>query len=207
MRNTVIAFSVAVAAITGLAVALPTPQPSLKATPNVKITVGDGHGSGFHIGQGYAFTAAHVVGKATKVNVLLSDGTKSEAEVLWINAARDVALLRLKTTKLQAVNLSCRTPAKGEAVEAAGNPLNLEFVSTWGKVAGKPMKYGRWEKVVPLNMTIVPGQSGGALFSETGYVVGLNVGVMVFPMGFGGSMVGIGYAVPGSTLCELLAKV
>lgn len=180
---------------------------TISPEPMLKIELPNGHGSGFHVGGGYVFTAAHVVKGEAKVEVLASDGQKDTAEVLWVNEKRDVALLRMEKLRTKSARLSCVVPTAGDAVEARGNPTNLTFISTWGQVAGKALSVGPWEKVVPVSMTIVPGQSGGPLYDRAGRVVGMNVGVMVVPLGFGGSLVGIGYSVPGSTLCELLAKV
>lgn len=178
-----------------------------QAEPMLKIIVADGHGSGFHIGHGYVLTAAHVVGAQKVVKTLNSLRGTGEAEVLWSNTNYDVALLRIRGEALPAAaTLSCRAPRPGESVEARGNPLNLEFVSTWGKVAGAKLGFGPWRALVPMNIAIVPGQSGGPLYDANGYVVGMNVGVMVVPTGFSGSLVGIGYAVPGSALCEVMGR-
>lgn len=64
----------------------------------VKVIVGNGHGSGVNIGDGYIVTAAHVVGNEKVVRV---KGRwpfaifETDAEVLWSNPAYDVALLRI----------------------------------------------------------------------------------------------------------------
>jgi S1-C subfamily serine protease len=178
---------------------------TVKAEPMVKVVLENGHGSAFHIGDGYYFTAAHVVGALSEVEILDSEGQTHKAEVLWSNRARDVALLR-SAHLVEAANLSCRTPNPGEVVEARGNPANLNFISTWGRVGGKPLAVGPWRNVVPVSMTIIPGMSGGPAYDADGFVVGLNVGVVVVPFGFGGSLVGVGYIVPGRTLCDLLTR-
>lgn len=207
MRKALYAGLAVFAFAVGIATAAGRETSQAVADPMVKILVGQGHGSGFHVGNGYVFTAAHVVDGATMVNILADNGAKDEAEVLWVNTARDVALVKLKTLRPAVDNLSCRVPTRGEHVEAKGNPRNLEFVSTWGQVAGSALKLDPWLQVVPLSVSIVPGQSGGPLYDTSGRVVGMNVGVMVAQVGFSGSLVGIGYAVPGSVLCDLLAKV
>lgn len=206
MRKTVSACLGVLAVAFGMAAAASHEAQQI-SEPMLKINVGNGHGSGFHVGNGYVFTAAHVVKGRAEAEVVAADGSKDTAEVLWINEKRDVALLKTAKLRPQTAQLSCIVPAEGQKVVARGNPNNLTFVSTYGQVAGKPISLGPWSQVVPLSMTIVPGQSGGPLYDAHGRVVGMNVGVMVFPFGFGGSLAGIGYAVPGSTLCELLAKV
>ena len=190
-------------AVAGITANHATPLPE----PTLKVIVLDGHGSGVHVGNGFAFTAAHVVGDQTTTKVKTSDGAIDDATVLWVNKERDVALIKLAHIRPAAANLSCRTPTPGEAVEARGNPNDLEFVSTYGRVGGKPLGYAHWLNVVPLSMSVVVGQSGGPLFDANGSVVGLNVASMVAQVQIFPSFVGIGYAVPGTTLCELLAKV
>jgi S1-C subfamily serine protease len=57
------------------------------------------------------------------------------------------------------------------------------------------------------DITTVPGQSGGPVLNADGKVVGITVGVMRVPMGFASaSYVGVGFIVPGKTICNLLAR-
>lgn len=173
------------------------------ATAHVMLSDATGHGSGVHIGNGYIITAAHVAGANKTMAAKASDGSTREAAVLWSNDKYDIALLRVPDPQnLAVVPLSCETPARGEKIRAFGNPIDLEFVWTSGEVVGVPISYGPWPSVVPVNMTIVPGQSGGADLNDDGEVVGISVGVMVSSFG----MAGIGYIVPASTVCMLLAR-
>lgn len=173
----------------------------------VKVLPKQGHGSGVHIGDGYILTAAHVVNAEASVDLLADDGSKQKAEVLWVNKAYDIALLKAsKPRKLGVSELSCRTANPGEAIVAKGNPGSIEFVSTWGRVAGTVRTVGPWRAVLVTNIAVIPGQSGGPVYDRRGYVVGITVGVMVAPIGFSGSLVGVGYAVPGSAVCSLMAR-
>lgn len=206
MRKIVFAGLAVLAVAFGVGAAA-THEAQLAPEPMLKINVGESHGSGFHVGDGFVFTAAHVVKGVAEVEVEAANGAKDRAEVLWVNEKRDAALLKTKTLRTRTAALSCTVPAPGEMVEARGNPNNLSFVSTCGQVAGKPLAVEPWSTVVPVSITIVPGQSGGPLYNSNGEVVGMTVGVMLAPVGFVESLVGIGYSVPGVTLCELLAKV
>jgi len=201
----------ALIAVVALAAALLTacslPARHAPADAMVKVITKGGHGSGFHIGNGYLITAAHVVGVAEKVSLKTSLGGSTEAEVLWSNKAYDIALLRLSgPAELQTAPLVCRVPQIGEAITAKGNPVTAEFITVWGRVAGSEREMGPWRSVVVTNIATVPGQSGGPVFDAGGNVIGVTVGVMASPVGFSVSLVGIGYVVPARAVCDLLAR-
>jgi S1-C subfamily serine protease len=175
---------------------------AVPASSHVKVLPEKGHGSGTHIGNGYVLTAAHVVGKATTVTVQGDNGASFEAEVLWANHAYDVALLRVDAgAALGVTPLSCAPNFAGQKVRAFGNPQMWEFVYTSGEVIGPPREHGPWASVLPMDMTIIPGQSGGALVAD-GHVVGIAVGVMV--QGYG--LAGVSYAVPAKIACDLMGR-
>lgn len=171
------------------------------------LTKSGGHGSGFHIGDGYIITATHVVKDADKLQLKTSLGGTAEAEVLWANKAYDIALLRLTgPVNLETAPLSCRVPEVGETIVAKGNPAADEFVTVWGRIAGREREFGPWRSVVVTDIAVVPGQSGGPVLDSSGNVIGVTVGVLTAPIGFGVSLVGVGYAVPGKAVCDLLAR-
>lgn len=191
--------------IAALGIAYPLDRPNMRG-PIVKLIVNGGHGSGVHIGEGYIVTAAHVV--QGKLTAKLDDETVLETETLWVNEAYDIALLRIKDYSLVAsVNLACRVPAINEDVFARGNPLRMEWITTRGWIAGTPMEVvPAWKSVVPLSLPLAGGMSGGGLFDRAGNLVGILVGAPLQRIGFGSSLVGIGYAVDGKSICNLLAR-
>jgi S1-C subfamily serine protease len=179
------------------------PAPAIAAT--VKVTTATGHGSGVHIGNGLILTAAHVVAKHDTATVKTTDDTRG-AEVLWASAAYDVALLTTSSSDLQSLPLSCVTPDVGTPVTAYGNPLGMEFVRTSGQVVGPVGSALGIPGAYPVDMTIIPGMSGGPLVDLHGQVVGISVAVMTFPVGFGSQLTGIGMAVSGEAVCELMGR-
>lgn len=184
--------------------------PTATGHPTVKIVLEKGHGSGVYIGENLILTAAHVVDAAKdgKIKVKTEGGNILPGEVLWMSKARDVALIRVSGTfGLSPAVLSCVAPKVGDAIQARGNPLSVEFFSAWGHVAGTPREMGPWLVGVPTDMTILPGMSGGPVFGADGRVVGLSVGVLMAPAGFGSmSFTGATLIVPGSTICPLLGR-
>ncbi|WP_164903167.1 S1 family peptidase [Rhizobium leguminosarum] len=181
----------------------------------VMVNLADGHGSGVHIGNGLVVTAAHVADGTKPIKIKSSDGAEADAEVLWANKAYDVALLSTKGKIPGSAEIDCRAPKLGDEIQAAGNPLNLEFVSSFGRIAGNVRKADPWREVVITDITTVMGVSGGPVFGKDGRVVGIAVGVVPAPLkiddGKGGttyapSLTGFGTAVPGSVICMLLGR-
>ncbi|MEZ0212417.1 MAG: trypsin-like peptidase domain-containing protein [Xanthobacteraceae bacterium] len=175
----------------------------------VKIELAEGHGSGVHIGGGYILTAAHVAAKAEegKIVVKLDNGRTIDADLLWVNAGYDVALLRIpEADKIAVADLSCRDPALHSTIVGYGNPLAMEFLSTRGEVVSTNRKFGPWKEVYIVDQTIVMGMSGGPAI-QNGHVVGIMVGVVAAPTSAGdGSVIGIGSVVPGSAICMLMGR-
>jgi len=202
-----VALFVIVAATSAAAYAL-LPPPTLPTTESatVKIQVNDGHGSGVHIGDGFIITAAHVVGDAQEVQLKAKGAEFRKADVLWVNKANDIALLRTSSAGLGTAHLSCGSAKAGDPITAYGNPLGIEFVAAYGKIAGEPRKAGPWNAVYVTDITTVMGQSGGPIFTDNGDLIGITVGVMAAPIGFSGSLVGFGFVVPSTAVCELLAR-
>lgn len=198
--------AVALAASFGVAAAVAPLHTMPTADAVVKLTTDRGHGSAVHIGGGLYLTAAHVVRSDDSYRVVTSTGETASAEVLWRADKYDIAMVRAEIGGIDAVDLECRAPGFGEALEFRGNPLNLEHVSTWGRASGAARNVGtHWAEAVPVDAAIVPGMSGGAVLDADGDLVGINVGVMIMRVGMAGGPAGIGYIVPGDTICGLMA--
>lgn len=174
----------------------------------------DGMGSGFYIGNGIVVTAAHVVNGAKTVSIKTEDGRISSARIIAIDEKSDVAIMRTGRTKLLAADLDCTNVAVGTTIVSYGNPLGLEFVASYGTIAGKPRDVnGRTYYVT--DMTTVMGQSGSGVWAN-GKVIGVISAVMTAPFELVGnvekdagvysrSIVGFGFVVPSSVVCEMLA--
>lgn len=182
-----------------------TPKPPA-ASFSVKIDFPDGHGSGSHIGNGYIITAAHVVdGRDPKV--VTDTGATHDAKVLWSNKDFDVALLRIADFgDIRSVTLSCAELLPGTNYVAYGNPGDIDFVHSAGEVVGKAEKRGPWSEVATVTGAIAQGMSGGGVL-VSGRLTGVTVGVQAVALGGKyPNMSGFGYVVPGSAVCELLAR-
>ena len=177
--------------------------PPLIASAFLKVSDPGGHGSGVHIGSGYVLTAAHVVRANKTMTVTDSEHREMAGEVLWSNAEYDVALIKLPgASYVASAPLSCAANFVHQRVTVYGNPIDLEFVFTSGDVNGASRKWAVWREVVPVDISIIPGQSGGAAIDETGSVVGIAVGVMIWQYG----LTGQGFIVPSSVVCQLMGR-
>ena len=183
---------------------------------SIKISVANGLGSGVHIGGGNIVTAAHVVDDAKTVKIKTNAGIESDADVLWVNKDYDIALIHTAGNVGGSSELDCREPRFGEQIQAVGNPLGMEFIASFGRVAGAGRQLGAWKRVIVTDMTTVMGQSGGGIFANDGRVVGINVGVTLATLKSGKdaagadtftpTMTGFGFVVPASVVCDLLAR-
>ncbi len=187
-------------------------QRSVNATPHVMLGISDQHGSGVHIGDGYILTAAHVVVGKASVPTKASNGSVREAIVLWSNKDYDIALARVdRFLDIDSATLSCKSLDVGTHVRAYGNPWTVEFVSTEGTVVGPSVESEPWGSVVPVDITLIPGMSGGGVLDDAGDVVGISVSVLTIPIESGYrygnvSIVGMGYVVPSSVACMLMGR-
>ncbi len=213
--------ALAIVVFGGIQIAAPSPAPiqtivQAPATTSedsvVLINVADGHGSGVHLGGGFIVTAAHVTDGSKPIKLKTSDGKEYEASFLWASKAYDIALIHTDGTIAGRSSLDCRTANVGDEIQASGNPLSLEFVSSFGRVAGNVREMGPWKQVFITDITTVMGVSGGPIFEPDGRVVGIAVGVATAPMKgaiegtFTPSLTGFGMAVPSSAVCMLLGK-
>lgn len=180
---------------------------ALQVGSTVKVILTDGHGSGVHVGDGYVLTAAHVAGKNKSVKLQFDDKSVMVADVMWSNEAKDVALLRFKDNgRVAASHLSCSIAGPGTRILARGNPLAMENLSFEGRINGAPFNISHFENVLPADLTILGGMSGGGVFDENGDVIGISVAHAVTPMGMFPSWTRVGLIVPGKTICELMGK-
>jgi S1-C subfamily serine protease len=142
----------------------------------VTLFAGDSMGSGFIVSEdGYILSNQHVVGDARYVRIKFSSGIEVNGEVVSLNRARDVALIKCGEQGLKCLPIRRELPGAGEDVYAIGTPLkeNLNQTITKGIVSG----YRSIENLnyIQSDVAINPGNSGGPLMDTSGNVVGIAV--------------------------------
>ena len=176
-----------------------------------------GLGSGVIVDAGgVVLTNEHVVREAQKVTVTLPDGRQFPAEVLGGSPAYDLAVLRVKGSRLPAAPLGRSDDlVVGEWAIAIGNPFGNLIESTEPTVTagvisaterdikGGATQTGVYKHMIQTDAAINPGNSGGALVNADGDVIGINTFIL---SGSGGS-VGIGFAIPIDLARRILDEV
>lgn len=144
----------------------------------VTLRVGVGHGSGFVIARdGLIITNQHVVGKAKRVAVILSNGLELEGQVLRTNEGRDVALVKvpLRVPSALAVRQDAAKPL--ERVFAIGTPAreSMRSTVTSGIVSAVRKNKRTGLRFIQADAAVSPGNSGGPLLDQNGNVLGVSV--------------------------------
>src|SRR6185312_10848375 len=165
-------------------------------------------GSGFIIDKsGLIVTNNHVVDNGKKITVKLPDGRSFQAQLIGTDAATDIALLKIKSDKaLPTVEFGDdRQLRVGDWVVAVGNPFGLSNSVTAGIVSsiGRDIGAGNYTDFIQIDAPINRGNSGGPTFDLRGQVIGMNS--MIFSPS--GGSVGIGFAIPASTIHDVVAQL
>src|ERR1700709_2906383 len=135
-----------------------------------------GLGSGIVISpDGLVLTNNHVVGSSKQIRLRDNEGIVTDARVLGVDPATDLALLRADRARdVRYASLgNSKNLRRGQLVVAIGNPLGFESTVTAGVVSalGRPIRSvsGRnIEDVIQTDAALNPGNSGGALVSSAG---------------------------------------
>lgn len=156
-------------------------------------------GSGFFISaDGYIVTNNHVINQASKVEVVIDDGTAFEAKVVGVDQKTDLALLRVDgRSDFPFVKFGDVKPSTGEWVVAMGNPFGLGGTVTAGIVSaqGRNIGSGPYDDYLQIDAAVNRGNSGGPTFNMNGRVIGVNTAIY----SPSGGSVGIAFSIPAST--------
>jgi serine protease Do len=132
--------------------------------------------------RGFILTNRHVVGTSHNVRVRLYNGTELAADVLWSDAAHDLAVLRVETgKKLEYLELGPTADLMvGETVIAVGHPFGYTNTVSTGIVSalGRDITMPSGDTLtglIQISASINPGNSGGPLLNINGELIGINV--------------------------------
>lgn len=161
----------------------------------------NGHGSGCIVSSdGLIVTNFHVIDKQMPVTIRLSNGAEYSCEIVRADSQYDLALLRIDTTGLRCFDLRSEPGNEiGSEVYSIGTPTNIELGQTVSKgiISGKREFDGNI--YIQTDAAINGGNSGGALSTSTGQLIGI---VNAKLAGFG--IEGIGFAIPIETVKQRL---
>jgi Do/DeqQ family serine protease len=151
--------------------------------------------------DGYVLTNNHVVGqqgRGSVVTVALGDKREVRAQVVGLDDATDIALLKLDLRNLPVIPWGDSSKLKvAEWVLAVGNPFQLSQTVTLGIVSAlgrANIGAAAYEDFIQTDAAINPGNSGGALINGRGELIGINTAIYSQTGGYQG----VGFAVPSN---------
>ncbi|MGE3335479.1 MAG: DegQ family serine endoprotease [Rhodospirillaceae bacterium] len=167
-------------------------------------------GSGVIVrGSGVVVTNNHVVGDADEITVILNDRREFEAKVVGKDPRSDLAVLQLQNLgdPLPALDLGDSDDLEvGDMVLAIGNPFGVGQTVTSGIIsalARTTVGITDFRSFIQTDAAVNPGNSGGALITSDGRLVGINTAIYSRD---GGSN-GIGFAIPSNMVKTVVASI
>jgi serine protease Do len=134
--------------------------------------------------NGYIITNNHVVKNADEIEVTLFDGHSYPAKIIGNDPQTDLALLKIDEKELSFILFGDSDKIEvGEWVVAVGNPFNLASTVTVGIVSAKARNInilsdqGAIESFIQTDAAVNPGNSGGALVTLEGKLIGINTAI------------------------------
>jgi Do/DeqQ family serine protease len=168
-------------------------------------------GSGVIISSdGYIVTNNHVIENAEIIEVVLSNKRSYPAKLVGRDKTTDIALLKVEANNLPHIQYGNSDDIKiGEWVLAIGNPFNLTSTATAGIISAKARSINilsdnmAIESFIQTDAAVNPGNSGGALVSTRGELIGINTAIASRT----GSFVGYSFAIPVNIVRKVVADL
>jgi len=147
--------------------------------------------------QGHVLTNEHVIARANRVRVMISDGREFDAELVGADPNNDLAVLKILTDE----ELPFSPPGTssdlmvGEPVIAIGNPFGFSNSVTTGVISATNRSVNAqgtsftFHGLLQTDASINPGNSGGPLLNAKGELIGINAAIYADAQG-------IGFAIP-----------
>jgi Do/DeqQ family serine protease len=141
------------------------------------------------------------------VSVALADKREVQAQIVGIDPATDLALLKIQAGNLPTIPWGDSGRLKvAEWVLAIGNPFQLSETVTLGIVSAlgrTNVGISAYEDFIQTDAAINPGNSGGALVNARGELIGINTAIFSQSGGYQG----IGFAVPSNLARRVVAEL
>jgi len=168
-----------------------------------------GLGSGVIVStDGHLVTNYHVIKGADDINVTLHDQRTVSAKLIGSDPKTDLAILKIDAPRLTPIVLGNSDDIEvGDWAIAIGSPFGLSGSMTVGIISAKGRSdtdIADYTDFIQTDAAINRGNSGGALLSIEGTLIGINTAI--FSASGGGSN-GIGFAIPSNVVKKILTDI
>lgn len=173
-----------------------------------------GQGSGVIVDEdGYIVTNFHVIRGATEIRVTLSDQRVRNAELVGADPYTDLAVLKIAGNDLVALEWEADDSSAfnpGSLVWALGSPFGLDHSVTMGIISARGRnavsgdgQFNPYQDFLQHDAAVNPGNSGGALVSPTGKVIGINTLIVSKSGGYQG----VSFAIPSNIARDVYDRI
>ncbi len=185
---------------------LADPKPGQAA---YKASVAGSLGSGALINKkGRILTAAHVVDKATEIEVIYADGTKTSGHVVWVESMIDLAMIQAVDVpeNIEPLKLAKANDYQvGEQVVVIGAPYGVSHSLSVGYLSGirdgeKIPATDITPRLLQTDASINVGNSGGPMFNDKGEIIG----IVSYILSKSGGSHGLGFVVSVDTIHAIM---
>ncbi len=163
-------------------------------------------GSGVVVSSdGLIATNAHVIHMASKIIVILQNGTALEAAVIGTDVPDDIALIKINPPKALKPVKFAKNILIGETVVAIGNPFGLQNSVSSGIISGTNRACfvsglsQPYQGLIQTDASINPGSSGGGLLNLDGELIGINLSLVQ-------NAQNIGFVIPNTKIIGMLQE-
>jgi serine protease Do len=165
-----------------------------------------GQGSGVIVDEaGFILTNYHMVDNVQQIQVKLSDNEIRSAQIVGLDPATDLAVLKISPGGLIAAQWGDSDALQvGELVWAVGNPFGLDRSVTFGIISAKSRQHvseSPYQDFLQTDAAVNPGNSGGPLVDASGKIVGINTAIV------GRAYQGISFAIPSGLAQEVYQRL
>lgn len=161
-------------------------------------------GTGIAISKdGHILTAAHVISKATTIEIRDGNNNLATAHPVFVSTETDLAIIKVDVETF-AIDFSDDVPEIGSETCLVSNSFGLGLGITCGVVSAigrKNIGFNRTEDFIQTDAASNPGSSGGALVNMDGFLIGMMSGIFTKNTD---TNAGVNFAVSGSLIQQTI---
>ncbi len=168
----------------------------------VTIKTKDGHGSGFIVSNdGYIITNYHVVSDTADLKVIMNDMTEHKLKVVRISKVSDLALVKIDIEHSAPLKINeSKNIEIATDIYAVGTPTSEDLSQTISKgIISGIRTVDAGAKLIQTDASINGGNSGGAIVTKEGLVLGVVSSKLT---GFG--IEGVAFGIPAYEVYDRL---